>query len=60
MEKLFSVKQFEDRGPGRVEDHGVVFEGDRADCEKFVDAHETIFTLSGNPCDIFFEIEVAA
>ena len=54
---VFSVRRFEECGPGRIEDHGVAFEGDKDDCEKFVHAQMTIFELSDNPCDIFFEIE---
>jgi hypothetical protein len=56
MEKLFAVKEFSGR-PGRIEDHGVVFEGDLEDCEKFVDAREAIFSLTGDPDDTFFEID---
>ena len=58
--ELFSVRQFEECGPGRIEDHGVVFEGDSEDCDAFVDAQETIFRLSGYPVGVFFEVEEAA
>ena len=58
MTELFEVRQF-DGPPGRIEDLGVVFEGSKPECERFVDAQETMLCLRGEPSDTFFEIDKA-
>jgi len=58
MTELFEVRKFDGR-PGRIENLGVVFEGSKPECERFVDAKENMLDLLGEPSDTFFEIDKA-